>query len=173
MTDPADWGDPRTKTIRWYDPAVQLGAAERMTGLEFTRAIRDGLIPPPPFIGILGVRLVEVEEGLIRLESTPDETLINAAGTVHGGVLCTLMDTAMGMAVRSTLGVGLKSTTIELKVSFLRPLPFDGSTASVVGRVLKSGRRVTFAECHAYSGDAVLVGHGTSTLTTIGAPGGA
>jgi uncharacterized protein (TIGR00369 family) len=166
---PASWGEPRTKTIVWYDHELARAAAPELSGLEYVQAIADGILPPPPISGIVGLRLVAVAEGEVTLASTPDESMLNTIGLVHGGVLCTLMDTAMGIAVQTTKPAGVVSASIELKVSFLKPLPFDGREVSVVGRALRSGRRVSFAECHCYSPGGVLIGHGTSSLATLGA----
>ncbi len=166
---PASWGAPRTRTIVWFDHETARLAAPDLSGLDYVRAIADGTLPPPPIAGVVGLRLVAVAHGEVTLASTPDESLLNTIGLVHGGVLCTLMDTAMGIAVQTTKPPGVVSASIELKVSFLKPLPFDGREVSVVGRSLKSGRRVSFAECECFSPDGVLIGHGTSSLATLGA----
>jgi uncharacterized protein (TIGR00369 family) len=165
----ADWGEPRSKTIVWYDQGVALAQARELSGLAYVQAIADGTLPPPPIAGVIGIRLVAVHSGEITLACTPDESLLNTIGLVHGGVLCTLMDTAMGIAVQSTLGPGVASASIELKVSFLKPLPCDGREVSVIGRTLRTGRRVCFAEAECYSPDGALIGHGTSSLATLGA----
>lgn len=165
---PASWGEPRTKSIVWYDHTVALSSAATLSGLEYIQAVADGTLPPPPITGVIGIRLVAVAHGEVTLASTPDESLLNTIGLVHGGVLCTLMDTAMGIAVQTTHGPGVLSASIELKVSFLKPLPFDGREVTVIGRTLRSGRRVSFAESECYSPDGVLIGHGTSSLATLG-----
>ncbi len=166
---PASWGAPRTRTVVWYDHETARSTMPELSGLDYIQAIADGTLPPPPIAGVIGLRLVSVAHGEVTLASTPDESLLNTIGLVHGGVLATLMDTAMGIAVQTTKPAGVVSASIELKVSFLKPLPSDGREVSVIGRTLKSGRRVSFAESECYSPDGVLIGHGTSSLATLGA----
>ena len=164
---PAAWGEPFTRTITWYDQALAHEAAKRMDGLEYVRAIASGAIPAQPMASVIPVRLTGVEDGEVQLVCRPDPSLLNSSGIVHGGVLCTLMDTAMGMAARTVLGVGQANVSVELKVSFFKPIVADGRDVRLEGRVLKRGQRICFAEARAFSPDGVLVGHGTGSLATI------
>ena len=96
---PADWGEPRSKTITWYDPMQAASAGAGMTGIDHLRAIRDGLLPPPPIASHFGFRIVEVEPGDVTFLCLPDESAYNPIGLVHGGLVCTLLDSALGCAV--------------------------------------------------------------------------
>ena len=87
------WGEPRSKTITWHDPAVGAAAAPSMSGLEFLRAIGDGTLPPPPISQHFDFRPVSVELGDIVFTCMPDESAYNPIGMVHGGLVCTLLDT--------------------------------------------------------------------------------
>ena len=121
--DPAgapDWGAPRAKTVQWYDPMITASAGSGLSGLEFLRAIRDGKLPPAPIAALMGFRPVEVEPGRVVFEGTPDESVYNPIGTVHGGYVCTLADTVAACAVHTTLEPGTISSTspsVSLAVS--------------------------------------------------------
>ena len=112
----ANWGAPSSKVITWHDPLITAAAAPGLSGLEFLRAMRDGKLPPAPIAGILDFRMIEIEEGQVVFECTPDESVYNPIGTVHGGLVCTLADTVAACAVHSTLPAGTGYTSIDLNV---------------------------------------------------------
>ncbi|MBV9684598.1 MAG: PaaI family thioesterase [Solirubrobacterales bacterium] len=159
------WGSPRTKTVRWYDPAIAKASAVTMPGREFLQAIIDGRVPPPPFAQLTGAELVSVGDGVAVFRCAPDESTYNPLGLVHGGVLCTLLDSAAGCAVHSQLPAGVGFSSIEIKVSFLRPA--NGATLEIEGRSLQVGRQIAFAEAHARTVDGKLVGHATTSLALL------
>ncbi|OHV48766.1 aromatic compound degradation protein PaaI [Pseudofrankia sp. BMG5.36] len=143
------WGEPRHKTVNWHDPLATAARAATMSGLEFLRALRDGEVPPPPIAAMFGFRPVGVEPGDVRFACTPDESAYNPIGVVHGGLVCTLLDTAAACAVHSTLPAGVGYTSIEIKVNYLRPVRVEPGTRTDLvahGWVTKPGRRVAFAE---------------------------
>src|SRR5437764_9667054 len=106
----------RSRTVSWQDPAVLAGAGAELSGRECLEAIRDGRLPPPPMATLIGAELVSVGEGEVTFRCTPDESTYNPIGVVHGGLLCTLLDTATGCAVQSLLPAGAGITSIEIKV---------------------------------------------------------
>lgn len=136
----------RERTIRWEDPAPTHAAQKRMSGLEMLRAMRDGTLPGPPIASSMQMALTEVDPGRAVFTCEPDESLYNPFGTMHGGAVCTLLDSAMGCAAGSLLEVGLSYTSIDIKVSFLRPITERTGQLSATGTVTKPGRRVIFAE---------------------------
>jgi uncharacterized protein (TIGR00369 family) len=152
----------RTKLVSWREPA-ELRAAAGRSGREFLEAIIAGELPPPPMAALIGAELLAVGDGEARFACTPDSSTYNPMGIVHGGLLCTLLDTAAGCAVHTLLPAGAGFSSIELKVSFLAPL-HAGERTEVRGSVLRIGRRVAFAEAHAYDAHGQLVGHATTTL---------
>jgi uncharacterized protein (TIGR00369 family) len=158
------WGRPRTKTVEWYDPAIALASAAKLSGREFLQAIIDGHLPRPAFAALTGAELVAVEEGVAVFRFTPDESTLNPLGVVHGGMICTLLDSAAGCAVQTQLPAGAGVSSIEIKVSFLSPVVAGGETVEVTGRSLRVGRQVAFAEAHARTADGKLVGHATTSL---------
>jgi uncharacterized protein (TIGR00369 family) len=152
-----DWGPPRSKTVTWFDPAITAGAVSGLSGLDFLRAIRDGTLPPPPIASQFGFRMGEVDVGRVTFQCDPDESAYNPIGVVHGGLVCTLADTVGACAVQSTLEAGVAYTSIDLNVSYLRPVTTQSGTLRAVGQVTKPGRRVAFATAEIFDGADTLV----------------
>ena len=117
-----------------------------------------------PMIEKLGLDLVTIERGQAVFEGTPDRSVYNPMGGVHGGYAATLLDSACGIAVHSQLGPGRGHSTLELKVSYLRGLREGSGTVRAVGRVTSMGRRVAFAEATLHDGAGQLCATATSTL---------
>jgi uncharacterized protein (TIGR00369 family) len=128
---PAGWGELRSKTVSWNDPATLAAGAGALPGREFLQAIIDGRLPPPPIANLIGARLVSFEDGEAVFRCTPDESTYNPIGMVHGGLLCTLLDSAAGCAVHTRLPAGTGYGTIEIKVSFLEPLQADAGEIEI------------------------------------------
>jgi uncharacterized protein (TIGR00369 family) len=161
------WGMPRSRTVTWYDPAIPAAAGAELPGREFLQAIVEGRLPPPPIVNLVGARLVSVGDGEALFRCTPDESAYNPIGVVHGGLLCTLLDTAAGCAVHTLLPAGVGFSSIEIKVSFLRVLRAGGGEVEVHGQALRVGRQVAFAEAHARDGTGELVGHATTSIALL------
>jgi uncharacterized protein (TIGR00369 family) len=164
---PADWGEPRTRTITWYDPVASAARIAGMSGREALRAVADGILPPPPIAATLDFALTEVGDGEVRFTVTPDESVYNPIGMVHGGLVCTLLDSVVGCAVHTTLEAGVGYTSIELKVSYLRPVHAHSGELTAHGWVTKPGRRVAFAEGDVRDAEGRLLASGSSSLLII------
>jgi uncharacterized protein (TIGR00369 family) len=135
-----------------------------VTGLEFLRAIAAGELPGAPIAELLGFAPVEAEEGRVVFAAVPDQTHYNPIGTVHGGLAATLLDSAMGCAVHSTLAAGVGYTTLELKVNFTRPITTETGRILCEGTVVHRGGRVATAEGRVFAeADGTLLAHGTTT----------
>jgi uncharacterized protein (TIGR00369 family) len=158
----------RSRLVTWHDPGALAAAAAELSGREFLQAISDGRLPAPPMAELIGARLVFVGEGEVRFAWTPDESAYNPIGMVHGGLLCTLLDSAAGCAVHTLLPAGTGYASIEIKVSYLKALRADSGDIDVHGRALQVGRRVAFAEAHARNPAGDLVGHATTSIAVIG-----
>ena len=161
------WGPPRSKTIGWHDPTLLAAAGAKLSGREFLQAIIDGQLPPPPIASLIGSELLSVGEGEAVFRCAPDETTYNPIGMVHGGLLCTLLDSAAGCAVHTLLPAGTGYGSIEIKVSFLKPLRADSGQIEVRGHALRAGGRIAFAEAHARDQDGQLIGHATTSIAVI------
>jgi uncharacterized protein (TIGR00369 family) len=146
------------------DQLLTRSEATGRSGREYLEAIIAGELAPPPMAVLVGAELLAVGEGEALFACTPGESTYNPMGIVHGGLLCTLLDTAAGCAVHTLLPAGAGFSSIELKVSFLAPL-HAGNRVEVRGTVLRVGRRVAFAEAHARDERGRLVGHATTALS--------
>jgi uncharacterized protein (TIGR00369 family) len=159
-----EWGEPRSRVITWHDPSPTIVAGATMSGVEFLRAIQDGRLAPPPMASIFGFVITDVEVGRVGFECTPDESAYNPIGVVHGGLVCTLADTVVACAVQTTLDPGTAFTSIDLNVSYLRPVTTDSGVLRAIGTVTKPGRRVAYASAEIRDGRNKLVATATSSL---------
>ena len=141
-----------------------LNAAAGMTGLEYFKAISDGKLPGPPILATMNFNGVEFEEGRAVFVGEPAEFLYNPIGVVHGGFAMTLLDSAMGVAVHTTLAAGERYTTLETKVNFVRPITVETGRVRCEGTVVYRGGRVATAEGKLIAEKTgKLLAHGTST----------
>lgn len=153
----------RKRTVIWKDPTVDAQAAEQMSGLEFLGAIQKGELPLPPICELVGFKPAEVEEGRVVFECTPAECHYNPIGAVHGGLACTLLDSAMGCAVHTMLPAGVGYTTVELKVNFLRPITLETGRLLCEGTTIHVGGQIATAEARLLDTNGKLYGHATTT----------
>ena len=142
--------------------------ARASAGIDFLRAIRDGELPPAPIQGLLGFTLVEVDEGRVVFTATPGEQHYNPIGVVHAGLAATLLDSAMGAAVHSTLEQGSGYTTLETKFNLTRAIDAGTGEIRAEGTVVHRGRRVATADGRVTrASDGKLLAHGTSTCLIV------
>ncbi|MBH0115175.1 PaaI family thioesterase [Novosphingobium sp. YJ-S2-02] len=132
-------------------------------GLDQVRAMLVAGLQPP-LNEKLGIALIEAEHGYALFEAIPDSTAYNPMGSVHGGFIAAALDSACGIAVHTALEAGYAYTTLELKVSYLRPLTDRSGTVRSRGRLVSIGRRAAFAEASLHDGDGKLCATATSTL---------
>lgn len=148
------------------------GEITALSGLELMRRVQAGRPADIPSIGrLLGMRFDEVAHGrvVVSLDTRPD--FANPMGAVHGGIAATLLDSAMGCAVHTTLPAGVGYTTLELKVNYIRAARTDGRTLTAVGTVLHAGSRTATAEGKVLDDQGRLTAHATSTCLIIQAGG--
>jgi uncharacterized protein (TIGR00369 family) len=161
------WGVPRQKTLTWYDPLTAAEKGGAMAGIDHLRAIMSGTLPPPPIAAHFDLQVVSVEPGRVTFTCTPDESAYNPIGLVHGGLVCTLLDSATGCAVQSTLPAGVGYTSVEIKVNYLRPVHADSGELHARGWITKPGRRVAFAEGDVRGADGNVVATASSTCLIL------
>jgi uncharacterized protein (TIGR00369 family) len=159
----------RHRVVEWQAPAPVARVASGMSGLETMCAIRDGILPPPPMARLIGFEMRVAEPGRIVMELDPDESLENTIGLLHGGTAAALLDTAMGCAITTMQPVGQGSVTLDLKLTYLRPLSVRSGRISAEGKVVKLGRQNSYAEGFVRDGAGNLAVHATATFTMIGA----
>jgi uncharacterized protein (TIGR00369 family) len=141
-------------------------SAERqkeLTGLQFVQGLVDGTLPLNTIAETLGYDVTEAANGRVVVTAEPNGSHLNPAGTVHGGLAATLLDSCMGLAIRSTLDKGVGSTTLEFKISLVRPTTPDTGPIKAEGVVLNCGRRVGTAEGRITDRQGRLLAHGTTT----------
>jgi uncharacterized protein (TIGR00369 family) len=132
-------------------------------GLGFLQAIIAGTVPNPPISGLLNFHLVEVENGRAVFEGIPEFRHYNPIGSVHGGIAATLLDSALGCAIFSTLHKGDTWTTLELKLNFVRPMTKDTGPVRAQGHIIHRGRTVATSEGDLKDGAGKLYAHATTT----------
>jgi uncharacterized protein (TIGR00369 family) len=160
--------DVRSRTFSWANPATSAELIGTKSGLELLQAMIDGALPPPPVMHMLAMDDLSAEHGRVIVHLTPQEFHYNPLGTVHGGVLATVLDTAAGCAVHSTLPPGVGYTSVDLTTKYLRPVTVDSGTLRGEGTVLSAGRRTALAEAKITDGKGRLVAHATSTCLLFG-----
>ena len=161
-------GKSRTRTVTWPDPFEVMRAAPGKTGLELLKEIQEGRLPQAPIALLMGFHTVSFSEGRAVFEGDPAEYLYNPIGVVHAGFAMTILDSAMGCAVHSTLGVGDRYTTLETKVNFVRPITVETGRVRGEGTVLHRGSTVGTAEGKLIAVESgKLLAHGTTTCLII------
>jgi uncharacterized protein (TIGR00369 family) len=161
-------GITRSRTLIWQDPLPAAQAATEMSGLEYVTAIKEGEIPPPPIAVVMNFSIVELDEGKATFDGEPGEEHYNPIGVVHGGYASTLLDSALGCAVHTTLAKGEAYTTQTLEVKFIRPITRDTGTVRVEAEVTHRGRRQAIAEAKLTAADSgKLLATGTGTHMVI------
>jgi uncharacterized protein (TIGR00369 family) len=158
----------RHRVVEWQAPGPVAKAASGLSGMETMCAIRDGILPPPPMARLIGFEMCVAEPGRIVMELDPDESLENTIGLLHGATAAALLDTAMGCAIATTQQAGMTSVTLDLKLTYLRPLSVRSGRISAEGRVVKSGRQTSYAEGFVRDAAGNLAVHATATFTMIG-----
>jgi len=158
----------RSRTISWDDPATVLAAADGRSGLELMQSLLAGEISAPPIAQTLGFTLTEVTEGRAVFQLDPGEFHYNPIGSVHGGVYATLLDSACGCAVHTTLPAGVAYTSLDLNVKFLGAMRMTTGLVSAVGTVKHRGRRTALAEAELLDGAGRLLATAQSSCLIIG-----
>jgi uncharacterized protein (TIGR00369 family) len=136
----------RQRLVTWDDPTPLRLRADGQSGLELLQRMIAGEFPPPPMARLMDIALIEAARGHAVFRAMPQESHYNLLGTVHGGFGATLLDSAMGCAVQSTLAAGDLYTTLEFKINFLRALTHSTGEVRGIGKVLSETRTTALAE---------------------------
>jgi len=154
----------RTRTITWNDPMEAVTRGAGLSGLEFIRAIFEGRLPAPPITATMGFTGGAAEEGKVTFIGEAGEHLFNPIGVVHGGFAMTILDSAMGCAVHTTMAVGEGYTTLEVKVNLVRPITLETGPVRCEGTVIHRGGTIATAEGRLIAERTdKLLAHGTTT----------
>ena len=149
--DEKNYGVVSAETLKSYD------------GIGFLKAMIAGELPQPPMCELLGFRLIEIDQGRAAFEGTPGFRHYNPIGVVHGGLAATMLDSALGCAVHSTLPAGDAYTTLELKVNLVRAITKDTGPLRAEGRIVHRGRTVATADADLKDAEGKLYAHGSTT----------
>lgn len=136
----------RERTYTWEDPTALAGAGHDLSGREFLERIGRGELPAAPAAATTGVVPVEVGDGVAVFSLEPQEWHYNPLGSVHGGILSTLADSALGCAVHTRLPAGTGYTSLDLTIKFTRPANLASGVLTCTGTVVAMGRRTATAE---------------------------
>lgn len=158
---------------RMINPGVSsLDEMRNRSGLQFLRDVASGVLPYPPIGKALNFFLLEAEEGRVVFQGTPKFDFYNPIGSIHGGWVCTLLDSCMSCAVQTTLKKSFAYTTGELKVNMVRPLTEKTGPVRAEGKVIHPGRQLATAEGKIFGPDGKLYAHGTTTCLIFQIPDG-
>ncbi|HEY3193138.1 MAG TPA: PaaI family thioesterase [Solirubrobacterales bacterium] len=158
----------RSRTISWHDPVPSAVAGSRMPGLEYVRAIQAGEIPPPPIAVVMNFSIAELEEGRAVFIGEPGEEHYNPIGVVHGGYASTILDSALGCSVHTTLPAGVGYTSQTLEVKYLRPITREVGAVRSEAEVIHRGRKTATSEARLTSVESgKLLATATSTCLIL------
>jgi len=158
----------RSRTLVWQDPLPTAAAGATMSGMEYMEAIVAGQVPPPPIAVTMRLRPIELGEGRCVFEGEPGEEHYNPIGVVHGGYAATLLDSALGCAVHTTLPAGVGYTSLGLEAKYVRPITRDTGRVLCEAGVVYRGRRQATAEANLTAATTgKLLAHGVATCMIL------
>lgn len=146
---------------------VPIATITAASGLQFLQDLRDGRHPAPPFAATADIWIAEVEHGRVVFEARPSERFYNPLGTVHGGWISGLLNSAMACAVHSTLIAGQGYTTVDMSVSFVRAILEKTGALRCEGKIVHAGGRIATAEGRLWDAAGTLLAHGTETCMIL------
>jgi uncharacterized protein (TIGR00369 family) len=155
--------EARERRYRWADPALVQTRASSRTGLEILAEFAAGELPKPPVGSTFDMELLDFAHGRVVIGLPPREWQYNPLGTVSGGVCAVLIDSALGLAVHSTLGAGDFFATLELSVRYLRPVTVASGLLRCEASVVSAGRKTATATATVHDAADRLVSTGTTT----------
>jgi uncharacterized protein (TIGR00369 family) len=159
--------DERRLTVTWTDPREALPSLASMPGLDYLRGVQRGDIAPPPIAEVFGMRFATVEDGRFSVSCDPREAFFNPLGSVHGGLACTLLDTALACAGHTTLPAGVGYTSVDLQVRYLRAVQPTAGPITATGTVVKRGARVIFTDGELTDDAGTVYATATSSLLVL------
>ncbi len=152
--------NPETAPIRAPLPADALRGT---AGLDLMRAMIDGSLPGAPIAGLMNMRGVHADHGVIVFEGIPGPEHYNPLGSVHGGYAATLLDSCMGCAVHTTLPAGTGYTSIDINITYVRAITAATGPVTAHGEVINVGRRVGTVRGTLTDATGKVLAHGTSS----------
>ncbi len=157
----------RSRTYEWEDPASLATHAIKENGLEFLVKMTNGELPLPPLIHTLDFEVSSIQPGRAEFTFHPQEFHYNPLGTVHGGVITAILDSALGCTLHSLLPAGAGYTTVEIKVNFLKAISIKTGEMRAVGSLINQGNRTALLEARLTDANGKLYAYATSTCMIL------
>lgn len=157
----------RTRTFEWEDPMQGASEAMQMSGYDYLKAMGEGKLPFPPLMHTLDFKVESMEKGKVVFSFQPQEFHYNPIGSVHGGVITAILDSAMGCSLHTLLDAGVGYTTLELKVNFLKAINIKTGVLHAVGKVIHSGNRSALVEAQLVDEAGKIYAHAVSTCMIL------
>jgi len=157
----------RSRTITWQDPMEGAQKAMQMSGIDYLQSMTDGQIPLPPLLFTLDFKPVGFEKGQAIFSFEPQEFHYNPIGSVHGGVISAILDSAMGCTIHSVLEAGTRYTTLELKVNFIKAITIKTGKLQAIGKIIHSGKSTALVEAQLIDANGTLYAHAVSTCMIL------
>ncbi len=157
----------RERTFSWDDPLQSAKKAAHLAGSDFLQAITEGAIPTPPIMHALDIKIGTLAKGQVTFTFLPQEFHYNPIGTVHGGVITTILDSAMGCSLHTLLPAGTVYTTLEIKVNFIKAITIKSGELTATGKVLHNGSRTALTDAQLTGADGTVYAHATSTCLVM------
>lgn len=148
---------------RWHTELREQAQARGLSGRAMVEAMAAGDLPAPPLTQLLGLRLTEAGGGRAVMRVTPDERHANGGGFAHGGLAATMIDSATGCAVWSMIDDGTRIATVELNVTYLRPVGPRGGDLVAEATVVHTGDSIGVATAEIRDASGALVATGRAT----------
>lgn len=161
MTQPQSKTDPKPRIFG----TTPFEVIQEITGLEYLQGVLKGKYPEPTIHQTLGIQMLEIEEGNVAFSGVPNDCILNPLGTVHGGYISALLDSALACCVHTLCPAGYASTSLELKVNFVRPITPETGRLFARGQVVHPGRNIATSEARLTDQHGKLYAHGTQTCS--------
>ncbi len=152
------------RLVTWQSPSLYIDQMRQMSGTEYINAVRAGDMPVSPMLKLLDIHGREWHEGYALFTVVPQEFHYNPMGIAHGGLACTLLDTAMAVSVMTMLPQGVGYVTLEIKINFTKPMVSDSGEMRAEGRSIHVGSKTATADGRIMDANGVIYAHGTTTL---------
>ncbi|MBA4852627.1 PaaI family thioesterase [Emticicia sp. BO119] len=159
--------DKRERTFTWTQPLEAARQALKLSGIDYLQAMNEGRIAFPPLLHTLDFKPSHLEKGKVIFSFQPQEFHYNPIGSVHGGVISAILDSAMGCTLHSILEAGTGYTTLELKVNFLKVVTTQIEELHAVGKIIHAGGRTALVEAQLIDNDNTIYAHGVSTCLIL------
>lgn len=157
----------RKRAYSWGNPFEGVELSKDLSGMDYLIAIKKGEVPASPLISTLDFSLGELEEGKVSFSFEPQEFHYNPNGSVHGGVITSILDSAMGCTLHSLLPKGIVYTTLELKVNFLKKVNLESGILTATGRMVHLGSSTALVEAELVDSYGKKYAYGVSTCMLL------